>query len=99
MKKPSMHTLSTDRATYCFLPSILGLQNYMAYSYSVLYSKSGGTGRGSSLAVAAITSILFVVGPSIAKFIPRCMAGTLLAHIGIDLMVEGVYECKFLSHD
>eukprot|EP00550_Attheya_septentrionalis_P000409 CAMPEP_0198293740 /NCGR_PEP_ID=MMETSP1449-20131203/18720_1 /TAXON_ID=420275 /ORGANISM="Attheya septentrionalis, Strain CCMP2084" /LENGTH=995 /DNA_ID=CAMNT_0043993451 /DNA_START=40 /DNA_END=3027 /DNA_ORIENTATION=- len=69
-----------------------GLQNYMAYSYSVLYSKSGGTGRVSSLAVAAITSILFVVGPSIAKFIPRCMAGTLLAHIGIDLMVEGVYE-------
>lgn len=38
--------------------------------------------------------MLFFVGPHIASYIPRCMAGTLLLHIGIDLILEGVYDCK-----
>ena len=72
-----------------------GLQTYMTYSNSVLYAKSGGTGKISSLAIVALTMVLFVVGPSIASLLPRCMAGTLLLHIGIDLVLEGVYDCKF----
>ena len=71
-----------------------GLQTYMTYSNSVLYAKSGGTGRISSLAIVVVTMVLFVIGPSIASFLPRCMAGTLLLHIGIDLVLEGVYDCK-----
>jgi sulfate permease, SulP family len=69
-----------------------GLQNYMAYTQSVLYAKSGGTGKASGFAVAATTSILFFVGPAIASFIPRCMAGTLLLHVGVDLFLEGVWD-------
>jgi sulfate permease, SulP family len=69
-----------------------GLQNYMAYTQSVLYDKSGGTGRPSGFAVAAVTALLFFIGPTIASYIPRCMAGTLLVHIGIDLFLEGVYD-------
>jgi SulP family sulfate permease len=69
-----------------------GLQNYMAYTQSVLYARSGGTGRPSGIAVAFVTSILFLVGPTIASFIPRCMAGTLLLHVGIDLFLEGVWD-------
>jgi SulP family sulfate permease len=71
-----------------------GLQNYMAYTQSVLYHKSGGIGKASGVAVAAITTLLFVIGPMIASYIPRCMAGTLLVHVGIDLFLEGVYDCK-----
>ena len=71
-----------------------GLQTYMTYSNSVLYAKSGGTGKISSLAIVMVTMVLFVIGPSIASFLPRCMAGTLLLHIGIDLVLEGVYDCK-----
>jgi SulP family sulfate permease len=69
-----------------------GLQNYMAYTQSVLYDKSGGTGKASGYAVAGITSVLFLIGPTIASYIPRCMAGTLLVHVGVDLFLEGVYE-------
>lgn len=69
-----------------------GLQNYMAYTQSVLYHKSGGTGRTSGVAVAVITSLLFFVGPTIASYIPRCMAGTLLLHVGLDLFMEGVWD-------
>ena len=46
----------------------------------------------SGLAVAAVTSVLFFVGPTIASHIPRCMAGTLLLHVGIDLFFEGVWD-------
>ena len=46
----------------------------------------------SGLAVAALTSVLFFVGPTIASHIPRCMAGTLLLHVGIDLFLEGVWD-------
>ena len=66
----------------------------MTYSNSVLYAKSGGNGKISSMAIVFVTAILFVIGPSIASYLPRCMAGTLLFHIGIDLVLEGVYDCK-----
>lgn len=69
-----------------------GLQNYMAYTQSVLYDRSGGKGKRSGFAVALITSLLFVAGPTIASYIPRCMAGALLLHVGIDLFLEGVYD-------
>jgi sulfate permease, SulP family len=69
-----------------------GLPNYMAYTQSVIYHKSGGTGRLSGMAVAFLTMTLFVIGPSIASYIPRCMAGTLLLHVGLDLFLEGVLD-------
>lgn len=69
-----------------------GLQNYMAYTQSVLYDKSGGTGRISGVAVAVLTAALFFLGPTVATFMPRCMAGTLLLHVGIDLFLEGVWD-------
>jgi SulP family sulfate permease len=69
-----------------------GLQNYMTYSNSVLYAKSGGSGKISSLVVVFLTCVLFVVGPEVVKYIPRCMAGTLLLHIGVDLFLEGVWD-------
>lgn len=64
----------------------------MAYTQSMIYFKSGGGGKASSLAVAALTTVLFFIGPQIASYLPRCMAGTLLLHCGIDLFIEGVYD-------
>ncbi|KAL3942613.1 MAG: hypothetical protein SGBAC_003214 [Bacillariaceae sp.] len=75
-----------------------GLQNYVTYSNSVLYAKSGGDGKASSMAIVGVTMVLFVIGPQIASFLPRCMAGTLLFHIGIDLILEGVYD-SFGNYD
>ncbi len=64
-----------------------GLQNYLAYTQSVLYHKSGGKGKGSGIAVAFVTAFLFLIGPTIASYIPLCMAGTLLQHVGIELFL------------
>ena len=69
-----------------------GLQKYMTYSNSVLYAKAGGKGKMSLLAIVMIMMVLFVIGPSIADYIPRCMARVLLLHIGIDLTLEGIYD-------
>lgn len=69
-----------------------GLQNYMAYTQSVVFARSGGRGRASGFAVAILTVGLFFIGPTVASFIPRCMAGALLLHVGIDLALEGVYD-------
>ncbi|KAL7520734.1 hypothetical protein ACHAWX_005444 [Stephanocyclus meneghinianus] len=71
-----------------------GLANYMAYSNSVIYSKANGGGTASSLGIVAATVVLFVYGPAVASFVPRCMAGTLLLHVGVDLFLEGVYESR-----
>jgi len=69
-----------------------GLQNYMTYSNSVVYAKSSGKGRVSSIAVAALTVLIFIWGPIIAAYVPRCIAGTLLFHLGVDLFKEGVVD-------
>lgn len=70
-----------------------GLQNYLCYSNSVVYAKSGGgRGRASSLCIVMVTVLCFIFGPTAASYVPRCMAGTLLLHIGIDLVLEGVYD-------
>ena len=42
--------------------------------------------------MAGLTSVLFFIGPTVASHMPRCMAGTLLLHCGIDLFLEGVYD-------
>jgi sulfate permease, SulP family len=69
-----------------------GLQTIMTYSFSVLYMKSGGKGRASSLGVTFVGILLFIFGPQISAYIPRCMAGTLLLHVGLDLFLEGIVD-------
>ncbi len=58
----------------------------------MVYYKSQGRGKPSSLSIVAITTAIFIYGPTIASYVPRCMAGTLLLHLGIDLFVEGAIE-------
>ena len=51
-----------------------------------------GGDKPSGIAVAFVTAILFFIGPDIASYLPRCMASTLLLHIGVDLFLDGVYD-------
>mmetsp|Transcript_3778 Transcript_3778/g.5864 ORF Transcript_3778/g.5864 Transcript_3778/m.5864 type:complete len:872 (+) Transcript_3778:121-2736(+) len=69
-----------------------GLQNYLCYSNSLLYFKCNGGGRISGLLLTLLTGVFFFVGPSIVHFVPRCMAGCLLIHVGIDLFSEAVFD-------
>lgn len=69
-----------------------GIQNVMTYSVSVLFYKSGGRSKAAQVALIIGTVFIFVFGVSTMPYIPKCMAGTLLLHIGVDLFMEGVYD-------
>lgn len=71
-----------------------GLANYLCYSNSLLYYKCRGGGRLASVILAALTAAFFVVGPGLLAYIPRCMAGCLLVHLGWALFYEGIVDSR-----
>lgn len=71
-----------------------GLQNYLCYSNSLLYFKCNGQGKTSGYLLALLTCVFFYYGPSIVYYIPRCMAGCLLLHVGVDLTKEGIWDSR-----
>ncbi|KAF0700441.1 Aste57867_9025 [Aphanomyces stellatus] len=68
------------------------VQNYLCYSTSALYYKCGGGGRLQSVMIGGILSIFFFTGPSVVAYVPRCMAGCLMVHVGLDLCKEAVVD-------
>lgn len=91
--EPDMNVEMIAHGFSNFLSGIFGgLQNYFAYSNSVIYYKANGRGKFSSLTIVAFTGVIFIYGPLLCAFVPRCMAGTILLHVGIDLVLEGVGE-------
>eukprot|EP01041_Mallomonas_annulata_P003001 gene3001-5879_t len=69
-----------------------GLQNYLCYSNSVLYFKCNGGGKISGYLLAMLTAMFFFIGPSAVHLVPRCMAGCILLHIGIELTREALVD-------
>lgn len=76
-----------------------GLQNYLCYSNSLLYFKTGGGGQASGYLLTAFTGLFFLLGPSIVYYVPRVMPGCLLIHIGIDLTLEALGSDSLASFD
>ncbi|OQR85715.1 Sulfate Permease (SulP) Family, partial [Thraustotheca clavata] len=54
--------------------------------------KCGGGGRIQSLMIGVIMSLFFFIGPSAVAYVPRCMAGCLMIHVGLDLCKEAVVD-------
>lgn len=68
------------------------VQNYLCYSTSALYFKCGGTGRRSGFVIGVCLLFFFVVGPNAVSYVPRCMAGCVMIHIGWDLLKEALID-------
>ncbi|RMX66306.1 hypothetical protein DD238_003743 [Peronospora effusa] len=68
------------------------VQNYLCYSTSALYFKCGGTGRRSGFVIGLIMLFFFFVGPNAVSYIPRCMAGCVMMHLGRDLLKEALID-------
>lgn len=68
------------------------VQNYLCYSTSALYYKCGGAGRRSGLVIGLIMLFFFFVGPNAVSYIPRCMAGCVMMHLGWDLLREALID-------
>lgn len=68
------------------------VQNYLCYSTSALYYKCGGGGRKSGLVIGLLMLYFFFIGPNAVSYVPRCMAGCLMIHIGLDLLKEALID-------
>jgi len=86
------HELKVHGWTNILCGLVGGLPNYLCYSNSLLYWKCQGGGRGSGFALSAILAGAFVVGPDVIAYVPRCMAGCLLVHVGLDLSKEALVD-------
>lgn len=68
------------------------VQNYLCYSTSALYYKCGGGGRKSGFVIGLLMLYFFFIGPNAVSYVPRCMAGCLMIHIGLDLLKEALID-------
>ncbi|CAG8571542.1 8622_t:CDS:10, partial [Diversispora eburnea] len=68
------------------------VQNYLVYTNSVLFYKSGGGNRVAGLMLAAGTAIILFIGPWIVGYVPIMVVGALIFHLGLELMKEALID-------
>jgi sulfate permease, SulP family len=68
------------------------IQNYLVYTNSVLFIKSGGNSRLAGIMLAVMTFGIMLVGPSIIGYIPVMMVGVLIYVLGFELFFEAVWS-------
>eukprot|EP01038_Epipyxis_sp_PR26KG_P004185 gene4185-5956_t len=66
--------------------------NYLSYSNSVFYHVLKGRGNYSRSAICVLTAILFIIGPQILNYAPRMIAGIIILHLAIDLIIGALYN-------
>ena len=69
-----------------------GLPNYLGYCNSVMYARCGGGGRAAGSALIVVEALSVLYGMRLVPYIPRCLAGCLIIHVGLDLVKEAVYD-------
>ena len=74
------------------LSGLLGsIQNYLVYTNSMIFMKTGGDSRLAGIMVALLTAGVMMIGPVIIGYIPVMMVGTLIFVLGFDLFLEAVW--------
>ncbi|KAI9738999.1 MAG: hypothetical protein M1818_005313 [Claussenomyces sp. TS43310] len=68
------------------------IQNYLVYTNSVLFIRSGGNSRLAGIMLAILTFAVLLVGPVIIGYIPVMMVGVLIFVLGFELFFEAVWE-------
>lgn len=68
------------------------IQNYLVYTNSVLFIRTGGDGRLAGIMLAIFTVGVLMIGPVIIGFIPVMMVGVLIFVLGFELFLEAVWE-------
>ncbi|KAI8823013.1 sulfate transporter family-domain-containing protein [Fimicolochytrium jonesii] len=67
-------------------------QNYLVYSNSILYIRSGGNSVTGGLLLALGTGAVWMAGGKVIGFVPTIVVGSLIFHLGIDLLKESVWD-------
>lgn len=68
------------------------IQNYLVYTNSLLFIRSGGNSRVAGVLLAVATMGILFAGTSIIGFIPVMMVGALIFLLGLDLLIEALYD-------
>jgi SulP family sulfate permease len=68
------------------------IQNYLVYTNSVLFIKSGGNSRVAGFLLAVATFFIMISGPGIIGFIPVMMVGVLIFVLGFELVCEAIWD-------
>ncbi|KAK9366537.1 sulfate transporter family-domain-containing protein [Lipomyces kononenkoae] len=68
------------------------IQNYLVYTNSLLFIRSGADSRVAGFMLAAATMAVMIAGPVVIGFIPVMVVGALIFLLGIELMREAVYD-------
>lgn len=93
-----MDTYDVDRELMAhgasnFISGLAGsIQNYLVYTNSVLFIRSGADSRLSGVLLAIATACIMVVGPSLIGYIPVCVVGALIYLLGYELLKESVWD-------
>lgn len=76
-----------------FLSGLAGsIQNYLVYSNSLFFMRSGGNTRLAGIELAVFTFLVMLIGPSLIGFIPVMMVGVLIFDLGFELLLEAVWQ-------
>ncbi|ODQ56026.1 hypothetical protein SAICODRAFT_74248 [Saitoella complicata NRRL Y-17804] len=68
------------------------IQNYLVYTNSVLFIRTGGNSRLAGAMLAFATAGIMFIGPSIIGYIPVMVVGALIFLLGIDLVKEALVD-------
>ncbi|MCJ1475596.1 hypothetical protein MMC13_004259 [Lambiella insularis] len=68
------------------------IQNYLVYTNTVLFMRSGGDSRIAGILLAFATFGVLVTGPVLVGFIPIMVVGALIFFLGFNLMQEALYD-------
>lgn len=93
-----MDTFDVDRELMAhgasnFISGLFGaIQNYLVYTNSVLFIKSGADSRLSGVMLAIATACIMFIGPVLIGFIPVCVVGSLIYLLGYELLKESIFD-------
>ncbi|KAK9448573.1 sulfate transporter family-domain-containing protein [Limtongia smithiae] len=68
------------------------IQNYLVYTNSLLFIRSGADSRIAGFMLAIATAAVMVSGPAVIGVIPVMVVGALIFLLGIELMKEALYD-------
>ncbi|WWC70385.1 uncharacterized protein I206_104335 [Kwoniella pini CBS 10737] len=78
-----------------FAAGLIGtVPNYLTYVNTVLFYRVGGGSRLSGLMLAAATTAIMMIGPSVIAALPVMVVGALIFVLGIDLVIEAVWDTR-----
>jgi len=66
-------------------------QNYLVFCNSAMYHGSGGRSRWASLVIAVVTAGFSVQGTQLIAYVPRCLAGGIMAHLGLVFVQDALW--------